>query len=398
MAKSPKKNYTEKKSEESKIGEPMIEGLEVSETVVGLSSKEELLLTHNEIGIESKLTNLNYLKTKFISNSIGFFYYLNKSLGESNFIILPSLICALAIASKIKILKGNLEELKQTYWESMNVILSGEFLRAKHWGLTFFLLLYGKITVSQSEKKDLPFFNLLEGMNYHITKLKDGEKSIRIVIDVISQSDELQFFPELKNFLESITIDPFLSLGKVYEKIISLLDNSVIKDDRLNYWRQIIKAFCFVLVNSTKTPESFISELNEDNLFIKNELRGVLIAYFICKLYYDKPFEKTIPIVFLDTEKMKSIYPLTECLVSSDSIIESAKNAKTKLEEYFWTYVWGKPYPVFEKPEIKIVRQFQKKQIWIEEEMEVEERNFGDFIKVYGEGKSTGFIRLKHDI
>ncbi|HRP93983.1 MAG TPA: hypothetical protein PLH53_13905, partial [Ignavibacteriaceae bacterium] len=168
--------------------------------------------------------------------------------------------------------------------------------------------------------------------------------------------------------------------------------------EKLNYWRQIIKAFCFVLVNSTKTSETFISELKDNPSLIKKELQGILIAYFICKLYYDKPYEKTIPIVFLDNEKMKTIFPLSESLINYKNIIESSKVAKINLEEYFWTYVWGKPYSIFEKPEVKEVKKFQKKLIEVEEEVIVEEKNFGDFIKVYGEAKPTGFIKLKTNL
>ena len=309
---------------------------------------------------------------------------------------MPSIYSALAAASELKILKGTLEDLNKTYWKRIDLILKGEFQRAKHWGLTFFLLLYEETSINQSEEKELPFLKFLDNLTYQLTRVKDGEKAINVVIEVISNSEESQNFPELKSFLESVNGDQFTSLSKIYDRLIDLLDKVTIKEEKLNYWRQIIKAFCFVLINSTKIPEAFITELKDNPSLIKNELQGILIAYFICKLYYDKPYNKTIPIVFLDNEKMKTIFPLSESLINYKNIIESSKVVKINLEEYFWTYVWGKPYSMFENPTKKEVRKYQKKLIEVEEEVIVEEKSFGDFIKGYGEAKPTGFIRIKN--
>jgi len=398
MTKSSKKGKRSvNKSKISKVKEPMIEGLEVKELVADSSPKEDVLKSksQNQFDIDSNLSSNHYLRTRFLSNSFVLFYFLNKHLGESSLVILPSVYSALATASELKILKGNLEELNKTYWKKIDLILRDELQRAKHWGLTFFLLLYDETKISQSEKKELPFLSFLEDLTFQLTRIKDGEKSINVVIEVISKSEESQKFLDLKSFLESITIDPFISLSKVYDKIINFLDHPATKDERLNYWKQIIKAFCFVLVNSTKTSEAFISELKDNPSLIKNELQGVLIAYFICKLYYDKPYEKSIPLVFLDNEKMKTIFPLSESLINYKTIVDSSKLAKTNLEKYFWTYIWGKPYSIFEKPTKKEIKIFQKRLIEVDEEVILEEKNYGNFIKVYGEPKSTGFICIK---
>jgi|GEM_PF-4044394 hypothetical protein len=398
MAKSTKKEkYPVGKSKTNKVKEPLIEGLDVKELVIDPSSEENFILPKSQSQIDTGfgLVKENVLQAKFLSNTLLFFYSLNKHLGESGLVILPSIYSALATASELKILKGTLEDLNKTYWKRIDLILKGEFQRAKHWGLTFFLLLYEETSINQSEEKEFPFLKFLDNLTYQLTRVKDGEKSINVVIEVISKSEESQNFLELKSFLESVNGDHFISLSKIYDRLIDLLDKVTIKEEKLNYWRQIIKAFCFVLINSTKTPEMFISELKDNPSLIKNELQGILIAYFICKLYYDKPYEKTIPIVFLDNEKMKTIFPLSESLINYKNIIESSRVAKINLEEYFWTYVWGKPYSMFEKPEVKEVKKFQKKLIEVEEEVIVEEKNFGDFIKIYGEAKPTGFIKLK---
>jgi len=49
---------------------------------------------------------------------------------------------------------------------------------------------------------------------------------------------------------------------------------------------------------------------------------------------------------------------------------------------------------MFENPTRREVRILQKKFIEVEEEVIVEEKSFGDFIKVYTEPKLTGIIRL----
>lgn len=94
---------------------------------------------------------------------------------------------------------------------------------------------------------------------------------------------------------------------------------------------------------------------------------------------------------------MRVLQPAAEVFYKPD-IITSLSSDPKKQEEYFWTYVWGKPYSIFEKPEVKEVKKFQKKLIEVEEEVIVEEKNFGDFIKVYGEAKPTGFIKLKTNL
>jgi len=53
---------------------------------------------------------------------------------------------------------------------------------------------------------------------------------------------------------------------------------------------------------------------------------------------------------------------------------------------------------MFEKPVITSVKKLQKRMMEVEEEVVVEEKSFGDFIKVYGETKPTGVIHLRANV
>lgn len=397
MAKSRKKKYPTVKTKKQKVSEPVPDGFIFKDPITVSSPTKKVQIENQEpfkLVDESSSSQASSLKIRFISSSLSFFYFLVEHLGEVSLKILPSIFTALGIASELQVTKGNLKELYRTYWQRMDSILSGESQKAKHWGITFFSLLIDETDFGKTEKNNLPFFTYLEETTFQLKQVKNGERSVNVVINFILNSKEIEFFPELKELLESLTIDHFLNLNQIYDKILNKLDSAVIKEDRIRYWRQIIKAFCYVLNYSTKMPESFIKEIKKDNSLIKNELSGILMAYFICKLYYDKPYEKAIPTIFLNMKVMRTIAPLCESLINYQILIKSANTSKLNLKEYFWAYVWGKPYSMFENPTRKEVKRLQKKLIEVEEEVIVEEKNFGDFIKVYTEPKPTGIIRF----
>src|SRR3989304_7449396 len=113
MAKTTKKrSYSPKKSKTNKVKEPMIDGLELKELAEDSFSEEDLLQSkpQGQLKADPNSTNDFYLRSRFLSNSFVLFYSLNKHLGSSNLVILPSIYSALATASELKTLKGSLEE------------------------------------------------------------------------------------------------------------------------------------------------------------------------------------------------------------------------------------------------------------------------------------------------
>ncbi|WP_407931152.1 hypothetical protein, partial [Ignavibacterium album] len=222
-----------------------------------------------------------------------------------------------------------------------------------------------------------------------------GESSLNIVLELLKDSTEISSFPKLKQFLKEYKPDQFSQLNDIAEKIIIFLNETKIDDKHLNNWKTTIWAFLWVLRYSTQSFEILIDDLLKKKNSQFKELHIVLIGLFATKLFHSAPSWKPIGLSYQLYEKMKFLQPAAEVFYNP-RIITSLSPDPQKQEEYFWTYIWGKPYSIFEKPELREIKKLQKKQIEVEEEVIVEEKNFGDFIKVYGETKPTGFIRIKN--
>jgi hypothetical protein len=338
-----------------------------------------------------------FSKSRFLANSISFYSSFLKAK-NSDEKILPFIYLSLITASELRIHNNILEEFYNTYCNKINNFFEGNVEEYKNWGFALFVFL-----ISEKPQKygsninpDNTFSYMRKAVEL-ISEVRNGKKSANAMLEFIkSFKDELDAVQKLEVLIQDVKEnDPFLNLPQINDKILKIIEKEELKEQYIKYWIQIIKALGYVLENSTKDPKDVILDFLSDKTVEKSELDILLFALFVIRLFYGAPFEKVIPLSFLDENSMNLIAPLSEVFINPKPIIEGAKKSKIKIEEYYWTYVWGKPHSIFDNPTKKEVKKFQRKLVEVEEEVIVEEKNFGDFIKVYGEPKSTGFIRLK---
>lgn len=361
-------------------------------------STEALQEEKNEkITIDGSKDNLDNRKrySQYLASSINFLSYLYNSLGLQNNKIISAIEIALLSASLDKVLRTQFAP--TSIEKNYNVIFLNNHKEIQSFGIMFFCLLSNERYFHSKDEYFINFFNLCHKLLSNIDSIKEGENSLNIVLELLKNSKEVSSFPKLQQFLNEYKPEQFSQLNDIVEKIITLLNETKIDDKYLNNWKIAIWAFLWVLRYSAQSSEILIDDLLNKKGHHFKELHIVLIGLFIAKLFHSAPSWKPIGLSYQLYERMKVLQPAAEVFYNPD-IITSLTSDPKKQEEYFWTYVWGKPYSIFEKPEIKEVKKLQKKMIEVEEEVIVEEKTFGDFIKVYGEAKPTGFIKLKSSL
>lgn len=342
-----------------------------------------------------------YLKCRFLASSMGFYSFLITKSNIKDPELINHIYTALLSASEQRLYNKELKYLYDYYSEQFKMLKKVDSSEVNEIGFALFISLisneYKNFGLNSVHNRTVEYINKSVEVVYDI---RNGKKPSRAIIEFIMYfNSELNTFNGLKEFINSQNPDdPFLNFNNISKKISSLLvDNSAINNS-IHYWKEILLQLCYVLERSTKDPKDVVYSFIEKDIVGKSELSIIITALIIIHLFYGRPYEKTLPLSFLDNKMMNIISPSVEIFIDPKPIIEYAQKDKNLLVKYFWTYVWGKPYSIFEKPEVKEVKKFQKKLIEVEEEVKVEEKSFGDFIKIYGEAKPTGFIRMKTNL
>lgn len=353
---------------------------------------------------EQKIIRSNYstenseyqeMYPRYLYSSLNLLSFLSVSLKLQNNRIIPAIEITLLSASLERIFKKQFTSI--TMEKRYSLVFSNNQQEDQNFGIIFYSLLSNERCFSNKDEYFINFYNLCSRLLSNIDSIKKGENSLDIVLKLLMDSVEINSFPKLQQFLKEYKSDQFSQLNDIAEKIILLLNETKLEDKHVNNWKTAIWAFLWVLRYSTQSSEILIDDLLRKKGSQFKELHVVLIGLFTTKLFHSAPSWKPIGLSYQLYEKMRVLQPAAEVFYKPD-IITSLSSDPKKQEEYFWTYVWGKPYSIFEKPEVKEVKKFQKKLIEVEEEVIVEEKNFGDFIKVYGEAKPTGFIKLKTNL
>ncbi len=342
--------------------------------------------------IQNQVNNSS-VKSNYLANSINFLSFLAHSFDMTNLKIISSAeICFIMSA------------LKKVYKEKATDILQGKYFSNfqndgddKELGFIFFNLI-----VENDFDKNLSAYtkkinNLLKKLLLGMEEVKKGKRSIEVVLAILNKNKETKKFIELSKFLGEYKSDEFSQLNDIAEKIIAFLNETKTDDKYLNSWKTAIWAFLWVLRYSTQSIEMLIDDLLKKKNSQFKELHIVLIGLFATKLFHSSPSWKPIGLSYQLYEKMKVLQPAAEVFYNPN-IITSLSSDPKKQEEYFWTYVWGKPYSIFENATKKEVKKYQKKLIEVEEEIIVEENTFGNFITISGEPKPTGIIHIKTKI
>ncbi len=314
-----------------------------------------------------------FSKSRFLANSIGFYSFLNKSKNKEEK-ILPFIYLSLITASELRIYNSTLEEFYNSYCKKVSLHFEGNTQDSENWGIAFFLFLIGEKPQEFGIKDNLMnIFSHIGKAVELIIEVRNGKRSTKAMLEFIRYfSDEPNDIPGLKEFIQvNNEDDPFLNLPTIKNDLFKILEKQPTIDS-LKYRLQIIKALAFVLENSTKDPKDividFLSNIDEET----TELDIYLFALFLIRLFYGNPYEKTIPLSFLDNNSMNYIAPLSEVFINPKPIIEGAKNSKLEIEEYFWIYVRNNPKSIFE--------DIQSDEIEIIKTIKVKRKNFGEII------------------
>ncbi len=330
--------------------------------------------------------------SRYLSSSVNLLSFLSDSLGLQDNKIIPAIEIAFLSASLDKVSKIQFTSI--SIERDYSLVFLNNHKEIRSFGIIFFCLFSNERYFYSKDEYFINFYNLCYKLLSNIDSIKDGGNSLNIVLELLKDSTEISSFPKLRQFLKEYRPDQFSQLNDIAEKIITLLNETKIDDKHLNNWKTAIWAFLWVFRYSTQSSEILIDDLLKKKSSQFKELHVVLIGLFATKLFHSTPSWKPIGLSYQLYEKMKLLQPTAEVFYNP-GIIASLSSDHKKQEEYFWTYVWGKPYSIFENPTKKEVKKYQKKLIEVEEEVIVEEKNFGDFIKVYGEAKPTGFTKLK---
>ncbi len=375
---------------------------------LGLTPKEEQLVKEPQSFInaesiqaeEPKKVKSNYSQDnsgyqevypRYLSSSINLLSFLSDALRLQDNKIIPSIEIAFLSASLYKVSKIQFTSIPIE--RDYNLVFLNNHKDIRNFGILFFCLFSNEQYPSKDEYF-IKFYNLCYKLLTDINSIKEGDNSLKIVLELLKNSTEINSFPKLHQFLNEYKPDQFSQLNDIAEKIITLLNETKIDDKYLNNWKTTIWAFLWVLRYSAQSSEILIDDLLNKKGSQFKELHIVLIGLFATKLFHSTPSWKPIGLSYQLHEKMKVLQPTAEVFYNP-GIITSLSSNPSKQEEYFWTYIWGRPYSIFQNPTKKEIKKYQKKLIEVEEEVIVEEKSFGDFIKVYGEAKPTGFIRLK---
>lgn len=351
---------------------------------------------------EQKKITPNYSKEKsdyqemyprYLSSSVNLLSFLSDSLELQGNKIISAIEIALLSTSLEKVFKNQSTAI--SIERKYNLIFSNNNKEIQNFGTIFYSLLSNEQYFLDKDEYFMNFYNLCVKLLSNIDNIKEGKNSLNIVLEFLGDSLEINSFPKLQQYLKEYNPDQFSQLNDIAEKIILLLNETKLEDKYLNNWKTTIWAFLWVLRYSTQSSEILIDDLLKKKGTQFKELHIVLIGLFTARLFHSTPSWKPIGLSYQLYEKMKVLQPTAEVFYNP-CIITSLSSDHKKQEEYFWTYIWGKPYSMFENPTKKEVKKYQKKMIEVEEEVIVEEKSFGDFIKVYGEAKPTGFIRIKN--
>jgi hypothetical protein len=333
--------------------------------------------------------------SRYLSSSVNLLSFLSDSLELRDNKIIPAIYIVFLLASWEKVFAK--QATKISIEKKYKLVFSSNHKEAQNFSIIFFSLFSDEECFLDLEDYSKNFYNLCIKLLSRVNHIKEGEKSLNMLLELLNNSAEIDSFPKLQQYLKEYKPDQFSQLNDIAEKIIAFLNETKTDDKYLNNWKTAIWAFLWVLRYSTQSIETLIDDLLNKKGSQFKELHIVLIGLFATKLFHSSPSWKPIGLSYQLYEKMKVLQPAAEVFYNPN-IITSLSSDPKKQEEYFWTYVWGKPYSIFENPTKKEVKKYQKKLIEVEEEVIVEEKNFGDFIKVYGEAKPTGFIKLKTNL
>jgi len=307
-----------------------------------------------------------FSKSRFLANSIGFYAFLLKSK-SSDEKILPFIYLSLITASELRIHNNKLEEFYNSYDKKVNNYFEGDAESYKNWGIAFFVYLISENPQKYGVTKNpMNEFLYIQKAVELIGEVRNGKKSAKAMLEFIKYfSEEQNAVAELKKFIFEIKEDdPFLNLPKINNDILKIIDKVELKEQHLKYGVQIIEILGNVLENSTKDPKDIVLHFLSNKTERKSELDILLFTLFLIRLFYGSPYEKTIPLSFIDNHSMNFIAPLSESFINPKSIIDSSRKAKINLDEYFWTYVRNNPKSIFEDikvEEIEIVKKIKRK-------------------------------------
>lgn len=315
-----------------------------------------------------------FSKSRFLANSIGFYSSLLKEK-NSDEKILSFIYLSLITASELRIHNNKLEEFYSSYNKKVNNYFKGDgdIENYKNWGIVFFVYLISENPQKYGMAKNpMNEFRYIQKAVELIAEVRNGKKSAKAMLEFI------KYFPKeqntiagLKKFvLEIKEDDPFLNLPKINNEILKIINKEELNEQYLKYWVQIIKNLGNVLENSTKDAKDIVLHFLSNKTERKSELDILLFTLFLIRLFYGSPYEKTIPLSFLDNNSMNFIAPLSESFINPKSIIDSSKKAKINLDEYFWIYVRNNPKSIFDDIKVEEVEIIQK----------IKRKNFGGII------------------
>jgi hypothetical protein len=362
--------------------------------------KEPLLFGDNSIPpkannqVREPLSGISNSQINYLSSAINFFSFLSQSIGLENLQIIPSIeIYALsATLNKINSSYG----VDALYLKYHNIVFDNK-KEERDWGQILFCLLSEDFNVkgltSDAKKTLVSIKQLFIGM----TEAQKGSPTVEVVLNILRKSKEIKKLTKLNNYIGSIKLTPFSQLNDLYDELIMALNESKAEDEYLKTWRTIIASYIWVIRYSSQKIEVMVDDLMKKNKSPFKELHIVLIGLFATKLFNSAPSWKPLGYTYQLYDKMKVLQPVAE-VYYNPNIISSLSSDPIKQEEYFWTYIWGKPYSVFEKPLISNVKKLQKRMIEVDEEVIVEEKNYGNLFTTLGEIKPTGVIKLTNKV
>lgn len=342
----------------------------------------------------SSKSNVDNIKSNYLASSINFLSFLSASFNISNLKIIP-VVEAFFIISALQRVNSqkSIDNLISKYISDNYV----SDVKLRELAIIFFNYITDKNDDASFSTDSKKTNSLLKKLLDGIEETKKGKKDIQIVLDFLNKSKETKKFIELNKFIHENKTNEFSQLNEIADKLITSLSTTKLDDNYLQNWKIVIGSYIWVLRYSTQSIEVLIDDLLKKKSSQFKELHIVLIGLFAIKLFHSTPSWKPIGLSYQLHEKMKVLQPVAEVFYNP-SIITSLSSDPKKQEEYFWTYVWGKPYSIFEKPEVKQVKKPQKRQIEVEEEVIIEEKTFGNFITVTSEPKPTGIIHIKTKI
>jgi len=240
---------------------------------------------------------------RYLSGSLNLLSFLSDTLELRDNKIIPAINISLLLASFDRVSKKQSDKI--SFENKFKLVFTTNNKEARDFGVIFFSLLSNERCLLDLENHFQDFYDLCIKLLSGIDRIKEGEKSLNIVLELLLYSIEIESFQKLKQYLKEYIPDQFSQLNDISEKIIGFLNETKLDDKYLNNWKTAIWAYLWVLRYSTQSSEILFEDLFKKKSSQFKELHIVLIGLFATKLFHSTPAWKPIGLSYQGHEKMK---------------------------------------------------------------------------------------------